>query len=481
MAGAGLNLLMTTPGAMTWNTESAAHLLRRAAFGGTPEEAEELAGLGMDDAVDRLLAPPATEAEPPATDPGEFAKRRKFAQERRQNGEGAKREEAVYQRQQKKLLEDLRYWWMGRMHDPGAAVREKLTLFWHGHFATSQSKVRFNHIMLGQNLTLRRLGMGPFGELCTAMACDPAMLVWLDGRQSRESAPNENFAREIMELFALGEGHYGEEDIREAARAFTGWTVDPSDGSAAFVPRRHDAGVKSILGRTGNFGAAEAVDVICSQPRCADFLSAKIWEYYAGSPPSPELGRSLAAFYLERKLCTRDLLRRIFTHPGFYEESVRGHQVKSPVQWIVQASRELNRQLLPPTLALRLAAGLGQILFEPPSVKGWTGGPAWINSATLIRRSNTARIFTVAAPPLPRGEGDSLDAAAWSAVAPARDRRDAASLTARLRTVFLASAPAPATSQKLQAVLGKAAFPCSDEVVREAAVILLAAPEYQLC
>lgn len=472
---------MPAPGSVSWNADAAAHLLRRAAFGGTPEEVEELAVLGLEGAVERLLADDPSQPEPPKTDPAEFVTRRSFTREKRQGDGKDPGEQAAYQRQQRKILEDMRYWWLTRMHAPTGAAREKLTLFWHGHFATSQAKVRFNHIMLGQNLTLRRLAMAPFPELCAAMACDPAMLVWLDGRQSRASAPNENFAREVMELFALGEGHYSEEDIRESARAFTGWTVNPSDGSAVFVPRRHDGGAKVILGRRGNFGAAEAVEVICSRPECADFLSAKLWEFYAGAPPDADLRRSLAAFYRERKLSTGDLVRRILTHPEFYSDAVRGKQIKSPVQWLVQASRELGRQLLPQALALRLATGLGQTLFEPPSVKGWTGGAAWINSATLIRRSNTARIFALAAPPLPRGGPSSLDAFAWSVVAPPADRAEARRLAARLRRVFLAPEPAPATVHKLEAVFARAVFPCDDATVREASIVLLSAPEYQLC
>lgn len=472
---------MATSGSVVWNDDAAMHLLRRAAFGGTPEEAEEFANLGLEAAVDRLLLQSETEADPPVTDPGEFATRARLRREKKQSDGMVSGEERAYANEQRRIFDDMRFWWMRCMHAGAPAAREKLTLFWHGHFATSQTKVRFNHIMLGQNLTQRRLAFAPFRELCTAMACDPAMLVWLDGRTNKASAPNENFAREVMELFALGEGVYSEEDVREAARAFTGWKMDPLNGRAVFIRWQFDDKTKNILGKQGNFGTKEAVDVICSRPECAEFLTAKIWEFYAGEPPNPMLARMLGSYYRARDLNTGDLLRKMFTLPDFYSPSVRGRQVKSPVQWLVQASRELGRQLLPPALAIRLAANLGQDLFVPPSVKGWTGGPSWINSATLIRRSNTARIFAVASPPLPRDGVDSMDAAAWSLVAPEADRADAERLAARLQRVFLAAEPSPSTKHKLEALLQKSPFPCDDETVREASVVLLGVPEYQLC
>jgi len=379
------------------------------------------------------------------------------------------------------MLEALRMWWLERMRSRDGAFREKLTLFWHGHFATSQTKVRFNHLMLKQNETLRRLGMGPFRELCGALVRDPAMLVWLDGRQSLAKAPNENFAREFMELFTLGEGNYKEEDIREAARCFTGWTVRMENGEAFFAARRHDDGVKELFGKSGQLSAEDAVDIICSQPRCAEFLATKLWEFYAYPRPEDGLVNSLAAHYRSNDLHTGELLRMIFTHPEFYSTRARATQIKSPVHWIVQAARETGRQLLPPGVALPLTAELGQNLFMPPSVKGWDGGTAWINSATLIRRSNTARLFTVAAPPLPVAEADSMDSVAWDKVAPRETRADAAALARRLEKVFLAAPPGAATRQRLETVLDESDFPCGDETVREASVVLLGCPEYNLC
>ena len=472
---------MSSPTEITWNPDAAAHLLRRAGFGGTPEDAEVLAAAGLEGAVDRLLADDGRDLPtPPVTDPAEERRRRELRRALRSEEPAARMEFGAYNRAMKETFDAMRTWWLECMRAEGAGVREKLTLFWHGHFATSQTKVRLNHAMIGQNESFRRLGTGPFRELCAAMVRDPAMLVWLDGRQSQGQAPNENFAREVLELFTLGEGHYTEEDIREAARCFTGWVVNPQNGLSIFVPHRHDDGRKKLFGKSGKFGPEDAVEIICSQPRCAEFLASKLWEFYAYPQPERELVESLAAHYRKNDLRTGELLRMIFTRPEFYSPRAVAKQIKSPVQWVVQAARETGRQLLPPGVALPLAAELGQNLFMPPSVKGWDGGTAWINSATLIRRSNTALLFAVAAPPLPV-EAESMDVVAWDKVAPRDTRVDAAALARRLEKVFLAAPAGPATQRRLESVLEKSDFPCGDETVREASVVLLGCHEYNLC
>ena len=436
----------------------------------------------MEAAVDLLLAPPEAHQEPPPrTDPKEYARRRMLRRARRAGRDVERAELKKFRDDTRETFNAIQAWWLDRMRSSDAASLEKLTLFWHGHFATSQTKVRFNHIMLAQNETLRRLGSGPFRELCSAMFRDPAMLVWLDGRRSEAKAPNENFAREIMELFALGEGHYSEKDIREAARCFTGWTVNSRNGEAVFVAQRHDSGIKTLLGEAGNFDGEKAVEIICAQPRCAEFLTAKLWEFYAYPKPEPELIKSLAGHFRAHDMRTSELLREIFTHPDFYSPRARATQVKSPVQWLVQAARETGRQLLPPGISLSLAAELGQNLFVPPSVKGWDGGAAWINSATLIRRSNAARLFAVAAPPLPEAADGSLDAIAWRKVAPPEVRSEAGSLVRRLESVLLASPASPSTKRKLEELLEQCIFPCDDDAVRDASIVLLASPEYNLC
>lgn len=465
-----------------WDVGSAAHLLRRACFGGTPEEAEELADLGLHAAVEKLLSDEVGDVPlPPKTDPGDMAHLRQLRRARRGGDEEARQALRTLQKKQREELQDLRYWWLGLMRGDRGAALEKLTLFWHSHFATSATKVRSSHLMFVQNRTLRSLATSPFRELCMAMVKDPAMLVWLDGARNHTRSPNENFAREIMELFTLGEGHYTEEDIREAARCFTGWHVHPDNGEAEFSERRHDGGQKTLLGKSGKFGAHEAVDIMCSQPRCAEFLVGKIWRFYVSEAPDPKLVRLLATRYREKNLHTGDLLRMVFTHPEFYSDRVRAKQVKSPIQWIVQAARETGRQLLPPRVALPLAAELGQNLFMPPSVKGWDGGTAWVNSATIIRRSNTARLFVSAAPPLPVADVESMNGLAWERVAPQSARTQASKLSERILKLFLAAPTSLATRERLQNQLAQIGFPCTEDDVLEASAILLGCPEYNLC
>jgi uncharacterized protein (DUF1800 family) len=464
-----------------WSPKAAAHLLRRVAFGGTPEEVERLYDLGPEQAVDRLLSfsflP--EDLPPPATDPREAERRREMQRARRQNLEMSRKEAADFQRSMREVLAEMRFWWLQRMRDDRFAANEKLVLFWHGHFATSQTKVRFNHAMLEQNETLRRLAMAPFPELCAAMAKDAAMLIWLDGRQSTKKAPNENFAREVMELFTLGEGYYSEDDVRMAARCFTGWTVKMETGQAQFVPRRFDEGRKKLFGKSGNFNSDEAVAVICGQPRCAEFLATKLWEFYAYPQPAPSLVKSLADHYRANGMSTRQLLPIIFTHPEFYSDRALASQIKSPVQWLVQSARELSRQVLTPGSAVPLLAELGQNLFEPPSVKGWDGGRSWINSGTLIRRSNSALLLTTAAPPLP--DADSPEQAAWLRVVPDESRADSSSLIRRLEKTLLCVSSSTETRRRLEVYLATRRFPCDDETVRAAAVILVGSPEYNLC
>lgn len=472
---------MSTAARIEWNTDSALHLLRRAAFGGTPEMAARLARMPQQDAVRSLLeeTPPADP--PPATNAGFRSEFREAQRMATRNDAGALMRRRELQQAERRSMEELRAWWLRRMTADRGAAREKLALFWHSHFATSITKVRSAHLMLLQNETLRNLAPAPLPDLLFAMASDPAMLVWLDGARSNASNPNENFAREFLELFSLGEGHYDEKDVREAARAFTGWVVPPEGSGARFVPRRHDSGRKTLLGKTGELDARGAVEIVCGQSRCAEFITRKLWEFYAYPSPEPPLVAELSALYRKDGLSTGKLLAAMFTHPAFYSPRARASQVKSPVQWVVQASRELNRQPLPPGVALPLLAELGQNLFAPPSVKGWDGGPAWINSGTLIRRSNTALLFTVAAPPLPDAAADDMDEAAWQTVAPPDARRTADELTHRLTSLLLAAPASHATRDRLARELSARHFPCDTQTVREAAKVLLSAPEYQLC
>jgi uncharacterized protein (DUF1800 family) len=292
------------------------------------------------------------------------------------------------QREDRERMLELRGWWLRRMATGPRPLQEKLTLFWHGHFATSMEKVREPYYMWRQNELFRRLAADNWHQLLVEVAKDPAMLIWLDQAQSRKEKPNENFAREVMELFALGEGHYTEKDITEAARALTGWTLDRGAQKFAERPRLHDEGTKTILGQAGNFDGEDVMRIIIEQPQAAAFITAKLWDFFAGAAPSPALNAALADVFRRAGSNFKPLLRTMFLSEEFYASDVVRVQVKSPVQWLVMAVRQLERDLPPPLVCNTMTRVLGQELFQPPNVKGWDGGLAWITTNNLLTRYN---------------------------------------------------------------------------------------------
>ena len=216
------------------------------------------------------------------------------------------------------------------------------------------------------------------------------MLIWLDQAQSRKEHPNENFAREVMELFSLGEGHYTEKDVTEAARALTGWSLDRPDGKFIYRPFFHDNGIKTVLGRTGNLDGDDVIAQIVAQPQAARFITAKLWNYFAGQYPSDELNAALAAVFRANGNNFKPLLRVLFRSEEFYDPAILRNQVKSPVQWLVGSVRMLECDLPPAPISWGMTRRLGQDLFAPPNVKGWDGGIAWITTNTLLDRYNDA-------------------------------------------------------------------------------------------
>ncbi len=281
---------------------------------------------------------------------------------------------------------ELRAWWIEEMRVTPSPLTERMTLFWHNHFVSSAQKVRYARLMYAQNATLRANALGNFGTLLHAASKDPAMLVYLDGAQSRKQQPNENFAREGMELFTLGEGHYTEQDIKEAARAFTGWSVDRDTGAYRYRPALHDNGVKAVFGRSGNLDGDAVLDLILERPETARFIVAKLWREFISPEPDPREVERIAQVLREHDYDLQPALRALFLSPAFWAEDNRGTLVKSPVELVVGTLRQLEVE---PSASLPFAvavAGMGQTLFAPPNVKGWPGGEVWINSTTLLAR-----------------------------------------------------------------------------------------------
>jgi len=396
----------------------AAHLLNRAGFGGTPVEIQRLADLGPDRAVSFLLdyenIPDATPnpvwAQP---NPDEIIKYRDGIKNAATPEVKRQLQQEQQQLFQRRIME-LRGWWLHRMTRGPRPLQEKMVLFWHGHFATSIEKVRNPYFMWRQNELFRRLATANWQTLLTEAGKDPAMLIWLDQAQSRKEHPNENFAREVMELFALGEGHYTEHDIAEAARALTGWSLSFQDQQYLFRPFIHDRGDKTFLGRTGNFDGDDVIAIIVAQLQAAKFITAKLWNYFAGQMPDENLNDALAADFRANGNNFKPFLRAMFRSQEFYGYDIVRNQVKSPVQWLVGSVRVLECDLPPTLVSWGVLRQLGQDLFAPPNVKGWDGGVTWITTNTLLTRYNDAQSLVEGTlPPLnasdlakkPGGEG----------------------------------------------------------------------------
>jgi uncharacterized protein (DUF1800 family) len=379
--------------ARQWNYEAAAHLLNRAGFGGTPAEIEAAHGKGLDAAVRDLVdvTDEAANVPPPEwAHPQPIGKlRTQMRSKRIPRREQRQRKRAFHDMEGENIL-DLRRWWLERMVTSPAPLLEKMTLFWHGHFATSMQKVRDAYWMWLQNDTLRRNALGNFATLTKKISRDPAMMIYLDLQKSQKEHPNENWARELMELFTVGIGNYSEQDIREAARAFTGYHVNLRTQQFRFAAFQHDGSSKTFMDQTGPLDGDDVIDMLLGKPACAQFIGRKIWLYFVEDDPSPQTVNAVANRLRAYNYEIRPLLREIFGSSEFYSERVIRSQIKSPLQFLIQTAKLLEIQLPPVTIAQNAMHEMGQILFAPPSVKGWDGGRAWINTSTLLFRYNFA-------------------------------------------------------------------------------------------
>lgn len=493
----------------TWNRRSAAHLLNRAGFGGSPRDVDELHALGRRQAVALLLQAPDESGRFP--EPGWMApeavagQQRAAARMRRLRSDAslspAEREQARREAQrqmrmeQRGMTEDSIDLWLRRMHGSPAQAREKMTLFWHGHFATSVQKVRSPVFMHRQNALFRRHALGNFRELTQAVCKDPAMMLYLDTDKNVKGRPNENFARELLELFTLGEGHYTEQDIREAARAFTGYQLNRPEGEARFLERRHDDGSKEFMGKTGRFKPEDIVDIVFEQPRCAEFMVAKIWEFLVAESPDGTVVEPLARRFRESGYEMKPLLEEILLSEAFYSPGVVRSQIKSPVQFVVQMARELELERVPARQANNAMQQLGQQLYNPPNVAGWEGGRSWINTNTLLTRYNIAGFLLkggggqkegmrrpgqdeVAERRAGRGASGPVPI---QRIVPLELRGDASALVAALtERLFHADLPEKDVERFREYALSKASKQFTDGEVAELLHLMMSTPHYQL-
>jgi hypothetical protein len=401
--------------AADWNYDRAAHLLAHGGFGGTPAEIQSLADAGLERAVRSLVyyeGIPNPKMQPFVEsglwDPGlnGFPESRPEATERAEKQgtsmgvltkpSGKRPVQPVSDRffywLRATLLETRRlgYWWANRMLQTTHPVEQKMALMWHGHFATHENKVRDYRKMMQQIDLFEREATGNIRDLAIQVAQNPAMLYFLDAQYNVKGAPNENFAREVMELFTMGVGNYSEKDVREAARAFTGWYFD--NLSFKLNPDKHDHGAKTFLGRTGDFDGVEVLKIIFEQPVTAEYLAAKMYRFLVRDELSPDLQKKLGAVLRSHNYEVKPLLTTIFLSKDFYSAASYGGHIKGPVEHMVAMMKHLGAETLPGVPDFNQSTiSMGQHLLNPPSVAGWAGGKAWVTPGLLIARGNVAR------------------------------------------------------------------------------------------
>ena len=394
-----------------WNAARAAHLLERAGFGGAPAEVAALAAMTPQQAVASLVryqqtANPLSPFDPSGVhDAGlePFATSRPAATDlARETGEalgvkvkpdGNRRMQQVadrflyWLRASRLETNRLGYWWANRMLSTRRPLEEKMTLFWHGHFATSEEKVRDYRKMHQQNELLRAQATGNFRTLMIAVAQDPAMLAYLDAAVNVKGAPNENFAREIMELFTMGVGHYSEQDIREAARAFTGWNY--TGLNFVINPAEHDNADKTLLGQTGNFDGVDVIDILLAQPVTSEFVAAKLYRYFVREELTPAMQKQLGALLRQSRYEIAPFLEAVFLARDFYSDVSVATRIKPPVELLISTYRKLGMTAVPGIPDFNdLSESLGQKLLYPPNVAGWANGKSWITPGLLLSRGN---------------------------------------------------------------------------------------------
>lgn len=407
--------------AAQWSRARAAHLLERAGFGGSPTEVAQFASMSPRDAVQTLVRyktvnnPLPLFQESGAFDPGldPFVPSRPAATDQaketgealgvKSKPEGNRKLQQVadrflyWLRATKLESQRIAYWWANRMLVTKRPLEEKMTLFWHGHFASSDEKVRDYRKMLIQNQLLRDKATGNFRDLLIAVAQDPAMLAYLDAAVNVKGAPNENFAREIMELFTMGVGNYSEEDIREAARAFTGWNFN----GLKFVmnPDKHDNGAKTVLGISGNFDGVQVIDIILAQPVTAEYIASKLYRYFVREEVSPEMRIKLGKLLRDNRYEIGSFLETLFMSRDFYSDASVGNRIKPPVELVVSTYRKMGLTEIPGIPDFNdLTDSMGQKLLFPPNVAGWAGGKSWITPGLLLVRGNF--VYDTVFPPI---------------------------------------------------------------------------------
>jgi uncharacterized protein (DUF1800 family) len=486
-----------------FDADCARHLLNRAGFGGTPQQVQALAGLGLAKAVDRLVKyEPLTYQDAGADEfdkdiirPPTEEERRAQYQARRANDEATlqkfERERNRRQSDDREQFREVQKWWLKRMIESPRPLEEKMTLFWHGHFATGYRTIEDSWHMYQQNQMFRRFATGNFAQLVRAVVRDPAMIKYLDNDENRKGKPNENLARELMELFTLGEGRgYTENDIKEGARALTGLTFKDDEG--VFLIDQHDGGHKTILGFGGAIDADRFVDLILARKECPEFICTKLYRFLVNDAPG-ELAPDQKAFVkgmsrllVESKAELKPVLRAVFMSEHFHHPANRAAIIKSPVQLIVQAVRQFHTPVRELSVLNSAADLMGQNLLQPPNVKGWDGGRSWINTSTLFTRQNLlVYLLTGRSPRMQEWESSEQGFDARHLVDGARKPDGSVPSAEGVTWLLRCSLATTALPERVRAIsqcmdTRKPSLD-SNEGVIEALCLITALPEYQLC
>jgi len=462
-----------------WDERRAAHLLRRAGFGGSPADVKRLASGGVSAAVGSLVDFPSTSSLPPPAnvyDPIGHVRQMLGGRAPGMLGDDDKRRLGkMVRKEERASVLSLQSWWLDRMLVSPAPLQEKMTLYFHGHFTTAAVQKGVSPPMvLAQNQLFRDNALGNLRELTRKVSKDPAMLLYLDNSLNVASHPNENYARELMELFTLGVDHYTEQDVRESARAWSGWQVLRRDGVARFVPGRHDGGTKTFLGRTGAWTGDDIVDIIFDQPQAATFFAGSLLNFFVYNDPEPELVDAVAALVRKNDFELAPVVSTLLRSDVFYSDRAYRALVKSPVEFVVGTHKALGLAQIDDS-ARRALAAMGQVLFYPPNVAGWPGGQNWITSQMMLARQNfVAGLVT----------SQAMADSTWMNALPLQARTAANDLVA---AILQGDASPLATAQLVaylngegESALGMLSGENRDERVRGAAYLTMAMPAFQL-
>jgi uncharacterized protein (DUF1800 family) len=375
--------------------------------------------------------------------------------------------------------------WTKQLDETDAQLREKMTLFWHNHFACNIGNAYYEQEL---NNIERDNALGNFKTLLLQVSQSPAMLQFLNNQQNQKGHPNENFAREVMELFTLGRGHYTEQDIKESARAYTGWAYDGKTGIYSFRPKSHDDGQKTFMGKTGNFVGEDILDMIVDNKQTAVFISTKLYRYLVNAVPDQTHISQMADVFYNSKYEIKPLLQFVFLSDWFYDDKNIGNLVKSPVELLTGLNRQFYISYANPDVLIQFQRTLGQLLFRPPNVAGWPGGKSWIDTSSLMYRIKIPSTILNAGVIDFTGKADPEDEAYLASV-----RKQQLNVIKRVQaqpdwSKFLAEIPADTSKIEMAEFMLE---PKLDETVtneinntpdiKSTVIQIVSTPEYQLC